>query len=39
MKDQQDRDAKTAKVDKKMEKRAIKKEIKKNLGVDKCKQQ
>ena len=39
MKDQQDRDAKTAKVDKKMEKRAIKKEIKKDLGVDKCKQQ
>ena len=33
------RDAAKAKVDQKMETRKLKKEIKKDLGVDKCKQQ
>ena len=33
------RDATKKKVDKKMETRALKKEMKKDLGVDKCKQQ
>merc|ERR1712215_270800 len=33
------REAAKAKVDKKMETRKMKKEIKKDLGVDKCKQQ
>ena len=35
----EERDATKAKVDKKMETRALKKEVKKDLGVDKCKQQ
>ena len=35
----EERDAAKQKVDKKMETRALKKEIKKDLGVDKCKQQ
>ena len=35
----EERDATKKKVDKKMETRALKKEIKKDLGVDKCKQQ
>ena len=35
----EERDATKKKVDKKMETRALKKEMKKDLGVDKCKQQ
>ena len=35
----EERDATKKKVDKKMETRALKKEVKKDLGVDKCKQQ
>ena len=35
----EERDEAKRKVDKKMETRALKKEMKKDLGVDKCKQQ